>query len=125
MDGDLLPSRAGLTPEKITREHQQRLAIVYVRQSTPQQVERNQESTSSNMRWSTKHSISAGRERPSSPSTMIWADPAAASKGGSASSGWWRKWASAMSGWFWASRCLGWRDLVGTGINCWRYALCS
>jgi DNA invertase Pin-like site-specific DNA recombinase len=45
MDGDLLPSRAGLTPEKITREHQQRLAIVYVRQSTPQQVERNQEST--------------------------------------------------------------------------------
>ena len=23
-----------------------------------------------------------------------------------------------MSGWFWASRCPGWRDLVGTGINC-------
>jgi DNA invertase Pin-like site-specific DNA recombinase len=45
MDGDLLPRRAGLTPEKITRQHQQRLAIVYVRQSTPQQVERNQEST--------------------------------------------------------------------------------
>ena len=45
MDGDLLPRRAGLTPEKITREHQQRLAIVYIRQSTPQQVERNQEST--------------------------------------------------------------------------------
>jgi len=32
-------------PEKITRQHQQRLAIVYIRQSTPQQVERNQEST--------------------------------------------------------------------------------
>ena len=45
MDGDLLPRRAGLTPDKITRQHQQRLAIVYVRQSTPQQVERNQEST--------------------------------------------------------------------------------
>jgi DNA invertase Pin-like site-specific DNA recombinase len=45
MDGDPLPRRTGLTPEKITREHQQRLAIVYVRQSTPQQVERNQEST--------------------------------------------------------------------------------
>ena len=45
MDGDLLPRRAGLTPEKITREHQQRLAIIYIRQSTPQQVERNQEST--------------------------------------------------------------------------------
>ena len=45
MDGDLPPRRAGFTPEKITREHQQRLAIVYIRQSTPQQVERNQEST--------------------------------------------------------------------------------
>jgi DNA invertase Pin-like site-specific DNA recombinase len=45
MDGDLLPHRAGFTPEKITREHQQRLAIIYIRQSTPQQVERNQEST--------------------------------------------------------------------------------
>jgi DNA invertase Pin-like site-specific DNA recombinase len=32
-------------PEKITRGHQERLAIVYIRQSTPQQVERNQEST--------------------------------------------------------------------------------
>ena len=45
MEADLLPRRAGLTPEKITREHQQRLAIIYIRQSTPQQVERNQEST--------------------------------------------------------------------------------
>src|ERR1700693_784636 len=45
MDADLLPRRAGLTPEKITREHQQRLAIIYIRQSTAQQVERNQEST--------------------------------------------------------------------------------
>jgi DNA invertase Pin-like site-specific DNA recombinase len=45
MEADLLPRRAGLTPEKITREHQQRLAIIYIRQSTPQQIERNQEST--------------------------------------------------------------------------------
>src|ERR1700720_3447095 len=44
MDADRLPRRAGLTPEKITREHQQRLAIIYIRQSTPQHVERNQES---------------------------------------------------------------------------------
>src|SRR6202161_3325925 len=44
MDADLLPRRAGLTPEKITREHEQRLAIIYSRQSTPQQDERNQES---------------------------------------------------------------------------------
>ena len=41
----LLPQRAGFVPEKITRHHQDRLAIIYIRQSTPQQVERNQEST--------------------------------------------------------------------------------
>jgi DNA invertase Pin-like site-specific DNA recombinase len=46
MDGDLvLQRRAGFMPEKITRQHQERLAIIYIRQSTPQQVERNQEST--------------------------------------------------------------------------------
>jgi DNA invertase Pin-like site-specific DNA recombinase len=32
-------------PEKIRREHRDRLAIVYIRQSTLQQVERHQEST--------------------------------------------------------------------------------
>jgi DNA invertase Pin-like site-specific DNA recombinase len=31
--------------DKVTRQHHDRLAIVYVRQSTPQQVERHQEST--------------------------------------------------------------------------------
>jgi DNA invertase Pin-like site-specific DNA recombinase len=45
MDGNLTPQRAGFLPEKITRQHQERLAIIYIRQSTPQQVERNQEST--------------------------------------------------------------------------------
>jgi DNA invertase Pin-like site-specific DNA recombinase len=45
MDGNLVPHRAGYTPEKITRRHQERLAIIYIRQSTPQQVERHQEST--------------------------------------------------------------------------------
>ena len=41
----MLQRRAGFMPEKITRQHQERLAIIYIRQSTPQQVERNQEST--------------------------------------------------------------------------------
>jgi Resolvase, N terminal domain len=45
MDGILVPDRAGFAPEKIARQHRERLAIVYIRQSTPQQVERNQEST--------------------------------------------------------------------------------
>ena len=37
--------RNGLICDKILRRHQDRLAIVYVRQSTVQQVERHQEST--------------------------------------------------------------------------------
>jgi len=44
-DGDLVPRRGGIVPEKIHRQHRDRLAIVYVRQSTVQQVERHQEST--------------------------------------------------------------------------------
>jgi DNA invertase Pin-like site-specific DNA recombinase len=44
-DGDLMPHRGGLLPEKISRGHRDRLAIVYIRQSTMQQVERHQEST--------------------------------------------------------------------------------
>ena len=45
MDKDFLPHRGGVMPEKILRHHQERLAIVYIRQSTVQQVERHQEST--------------------------------------------------------------------------------
>jgi excisionase family DNA binding protein len=44
-NGDLAPRRIGAMPEKIHRQHRDRLAIVYIRQSTPQQVERHQEST--------------------------------------------------------------------------------
>ena len=45
-DGDDLALRPGAgMPEKIRREHRDRLAIVYIRQSTMQQVERHQEST--------------------------------------------------------------------------------
>jgi hypothetical protein len=44
-DGDLVPRRSDTAPEKIHRQHRDRLAIVYVLQSTVQQVERHQEST--------------------------------------------------------------------------------
>jgi DNA invertase Pin-like site-specific DNA recombinase len=37
--------RGALPPEKVADRHQARLAIIYVRQSTPQQIERHQEST--------------------------------------------------------------------------------
>jgi DNA invertase Pin-like site-specific DNA recombinase len=45
IEGALVPHRGGIVPEKIRRQHRERLAIVYIRQSTPQQVERHQEST--------------------------------------------------------------------------------
>jgi DNA invertase Pin-like site-specific DNA recombinase len=45
MDGDSAPSFRGLMPDKIQRRHHERAAMVYVRQSTVQQVERHQEST--------------------------------------------------------------------------------
>jgi DNA invertase Pin-like site-specific DNA recombinase len=44
-DAILVRRRSGLICDKILRRHQDRLAIVYVRQSTVQQVERHQEST--------------------------------------------------------------------------------
>lgn len=44
-DVGLIHRRSGLVCDKILRRHQDRLAIVYVRQSTVQQVERHQEST--------------------------------------------------------------------------------
>src|SRR4051812_20462819 len=37
--------RLDLLPDKIRSGHRERLAIVYIRQSTPQQIERHQEST--------------------------------------------------------------------------------
>ena len=42
---DLARYQGGLASEKIRRQHRERLAIVYIRQSTVQQVERHQEST--------------------------------------------------------------------------------
>ncbi len=44
-DAGLMHRRNDLACDKILRRHQERLAIVYVRQSTEQQVERHQEST--------------------------------------------------------------------------------
>jgi hypothetical protein len=46
-DGDPVPRQAGVMSEKIHRRHRQRSAIVYIRQSTPQQAECHQESTRS------------------------------------------------------------------------------
>jgi len=45
MDGNRIRSTIGLASDKIQLRHRDRLAIVYVRQSTMQQLERHQEST--------------------------------------------------------------------------------
>lgn len=46
MNGICVSTRhGGLLPDKIDGRHRERLAIVYIRQSTPQQIERHQEST--------------------------------------------------------------------------------
>ena len=39
-DGDLVPRQSGFMSDKILRQHRERLAMVYIRQSTVQQVER-------------------------------------------------------------------------------------
>src|ERR1700729_3749403 len=44
-DGDFVPRALAGVSEKIFRRHRERLAIVYIRQSAVQQVERHQEST--------------------------------------------------------------------------------
>ena len=44
-DAGLVQRRSSSSCDKILARHQDRLAIVYVRQSTAQQVERHQEST--------------------------------------------------------------------------------
>jgi DNA invertase Pin-like site-specific DNA recombinase len=44
-DADVTAHHGAVMPEKIRRDHRDRLAIVYIRQSTMQQVERHQEST--------------------------------------------------------------------------------
>ena len=45
MAGNRMPYQGAFASDKIRREHRERLAIVYVRQSTVQQIERHQEST--------------------------------------------------------------------------------
>jgi hypothetical protein len=45
MSKECASRRGALPPEKVADRHRERLAIAYVCQSTPQQIERHQEST--------------------------------------------------------------------------------
>ena len=104
-DGDLVPRRSGIMPEKIHRQHRERLAIVYIRQSTPQQVERHQEST--RLQYAlVDRAIEFGWAR----ETVVVIDDDLGRSG------------ATIEG---RLGFRAWRDRAGTGISCWRSALCS
>ena len=64
MQGDLLlPQGSGRQSGKIVRRHQERLAIVYIRQSTVQQVEHTGNRPGCNTGWSIGRFSMAGRAR--------------------------------------------------------------
>jgi hypothetical protein len=54
-------AKARLTSSKIRAAHLDKLAIVYVRQSSPQQVLENRESTARQYAWPTTPRCSVGR----------------------------------------------------------------
>jgi hypothetical protein len=111
---------------KVTGQHRDRLAVVYVRQSTLRQVARNTESAglqyglverAGDLGWSpsrvlvidedTGYSAGGGQDRPGF--TRLVSEVGLG-----------------MSGWYWASRCRGWPARAGTGTSCWvrHEALC-
>jgi len=60
---------------KITSSHLSRAAVIYVRQSTLAQVERNTESTARQYDWSAAPVSWAGRGRRSGSSMVTWVSP--------------------------------------------------
>jgi hypothetical protein len=125
MDGDLAPRHGTFLPEKISRRHRERLAMVYIRQSTVQQVERHQEST--RLQYAlVDRAFDFGWAR---EAIVVIDDDlgrrAQRSKGVLASSGSSRRSALAMSVWFWVWRCRALRGRAGIGINYWKSVRCS
>jgi hypothetical protein len=117
--------------EKVQGWHRDRLALVYVRQSTPQQVHDHQESTrlqygltsrARELGWAEARVVviddDLGKSGASAPSYL-------GASGGRASSGWSPRSASTASGSSWAWRCRGWRGRARTGTSCWSCARCS
>lgn len=104
--------------EKILPRHLEGLAVVYVRQSTMQQVLEHQEST--RLQYGlVRRAVAWGW--PEVRVLVIDEDLATRApmpRGGRGCSGCWRKWGWIMSGLFWAWRCRAWRVPPTTGINC-------
>ena len=99
-DEDLMPRPPDGLSEKIFRRHRERLAIVYIRQSTVQQVERHQESTRLQYALVDRAFHLGWAREPLSWSMMILVARGLRSKVGLAFNVWWQRSASAMSGWF-------------------------
>jgi hypothetical protein len=112
----LLP-RSGPSPDKIQRRHRERAAMVYIRQSTPQQVERHQEST--RLQYAlVDRAFQFGWAR---ESIVVIDDDLGRSvralKAASAFSDLLLRLDWAMSGLCWAWRCRGWLALAETGLR--------
>ncbi len=124
-DRDLTPRLPGGLSEKIFRRHRERSAIVYIRQSTVQQVERHQEST--RLQYAlVDRAFHLGWAR----ETIVVIDDDLGRSGATIEGrlGFQRLVAEVglgrvglVLGW----RCRAWPDQTGTGTSFWRSARCS
>src|SRR6266436_2849353 len=109
---------------KVSPRHRDRLAAVYVRQSTAQQVQDHQESTRLQYGLAER---AVGLGWAPSRVLVIDEDLGHSASGADTRPGFqrlvprsgWIMWASC-----WASRCRGWHAVAGNGISSWSCALC-
>src|SRR4051812_14183011 len=111
--------------EKVQGRHRDRLAVVYVRQSTLRQVEQNQEST--RLQYAlVERALRLGwaRER-----VEVIDDDLGRSGASAANRPGFQRLVAEVGlghvGLVLGSRCRAWRDRLETGISCWRSALSS
>ena len=114
-----------LRPAKVRDHHLDRKAIVYVRQSSPQQVAEHKESTARNMRWPTWPSRSAGPATASRSSTRTKDALVRRSRVAEASSTSSRNSALIMSAFFLARTLVAWLATTRTGSPWCARASCS
>ena len=109
-----------MTADGITTGQRNRQALVYIRQSSPQQIARNPESQRRQRGFVNRIRCSwAGRQTVSASSTRIWGSREHDRPAARASSRWWpwRRWAVSGSFSLWKSR--GWPAAMAIGTSCW------
>src|SRR5829696_5859800 len=108
---------------KVGERHLERLAVVYVRQSTRQQVADHGEST--RLQYGlVERAVTLGW--PASRVMVIDEDlgKSGSSAAGRGFSGWSPRSPWGMWDWCWASRCRAWPVRAPTGTSCWSCARC-